>query len=94
MHSLEQAVSINKEKTSAVSTTDWMVATQLCKLRGTLDLCFIYDMVFVKCTWLLIHCFAIFAGGRSRVFSSLGTATLDVFSRAVYEAAGLVDVCM
>ena len=24
-----------------------MVETQLCKLRGTLDLCFIYDMVFM-----------------------------------------------
>ena len=56
-----------------------MVETQLCNLRGTLDQCFIYDMVFVKYTWLLIHCFTIFTGGRSRVFSGLGTATLDVF---------------
>ena len=28
---------IKKWKTSAVSTTDWMVETQLCKLRGTSD---------------------------------------------------------
>ena len=45
---------IKKWKTSAVSTTDWMVETQLCKLRGTSDtfvgliLYFIYNMVFVK----------------------------------------------
>ena len=37
-----------------------MVETQLCKLRGTLDLCFIYDIVFVKYTWLLMHCFTFF----------------------------------
>ena len=28
---------LKKWKTSAVSTTDWMVETQLCKLRGTSD---------------------------------------------------------
>ena len=56
-----------------------MIETQVCKLRGTLDLCFMYDIVFVKYTWLLIHLFTIFTGGRSRVFSSLGTATLNVF---------------
>ena len=56
-----------------------MIETQLCKLRGTLDLYFIYDMVFGKYTWLLIYGFTIYTGGRSLVFSSLGTATLDVF---------------
>ena len=56
-----------------------MIKSQLCKLRGTLDLCFIYGIVFVKYTWLLILCFTIFTGSRSRVFISLGTATLDVF---------------
>ena len=55
-----------------------MIETQFCELRGTLGLCFIYDMVFVNNTWLLIH-LTIFTGGRSRVFSSLGTATLNVF---------------
>ena len=52
LHSLAQAVSIKKWKTSAVSTTDLIVETQLCKLRGALDVCFIYDMVFVNYTWL------------------------------------------
>ena len=28
------------------------------------------------------------------MFSSLGTAALDVFSRTAYAAAGLVDVCV
>ena len=55
-----------------------MVETQLCKLRDTLDLCLNYDMVFVNYTWLLVHCSTFFTGGRSRVFSSLGVATLDV----------------
>ena len=42
-------------KTKAVSTTDWMVETQLCKLRGTSDtlvgvliLYFVYNMVFLN----------------------------------------------
>ena len=34
-HSRLAFVFIKNRKTSAVSTTDWMVETQLCKLRGT-----------------------------------------------------------
>ena len=74
-----------------------MVETQFLQAAwyDTLNPCFIYDMVFVKYTWLSIHCFTIFKGGRSRVFSSLGTATLwTYFSAAVCEAAGPVDVCI
>ena len=56
-----------------------MVEAHLCKLHDTLNLCFIYDMVFVKFTWLLIHCFTIFTRGRARLFSSWETATLGVF---------------
>ena len=38
---------IKSWKTSAVSTTVWMVETQLCKLRGTSD-AFVLNMVFVN----------------------------------------------
>ena len=55
-----------------MSTTDWMVETQLCKLRGTLNLCFICDTVFVKNTGLLTHCFTVFTGGRLRVVQQFG----------------------
>ena len=43
---------MKNRKSSAVSTTEKMVEIQLCKLRGKLDLCFIYDMVFLNYTWL------------------------------------------
>ena len=36
-HAIDPTVFIKSRKTSAVSTTDWMVETQLCKLRGTSD---------------------------------------------------------
>ena len=39
---------LKKWKTLDVHTTDWMVKIQLCKLRGTLDLFFIYDILFVN----------------------------------------------
>ena len=68
-----------KMKTVILSATDEMVEAQLYKLRGTLDLCFMFDMVFVKYSWLLIPCSTIFTRGRSRVFSNLGTAKKDVF---------------
>ena len=38
---------LKKWKTSAVSTTDWMVETQLCKLRGTSD-------TFVRSAYFII----------------------------------------
>ena len=73
-----------------------MVETQFLQAAwyDTLNPCFIYDMVFVKYTWLSIHCFTIFTGGRSRVFSSFELPRWTYFSGAVYEAAGLVDVCV
>ena len=46
-----------KLKTSAVSTTDWMVDTQLCKLRGTsdtsLDVLILFFIFYAKLPVLL-----------------------------------------
>ena len=64
-------------KTSAVSATDWMIETQLCKLRGTWHVrwtCLFYISFTIRClwtkprTWLLILIFTKFTEGRSRVF--------------------------
>ena len=72
-----------------------MVETQLCKLRGTLDLYFIYDRVFVKHTWLLIYTASQFLQEVVRACSAVWELKRwTYFSGAVFAAAGLVDVCM
>ena len=52
-HSRLAFVFIKNRKTSAVSTTDWMVETQLCKLRGTSETfvgraCSIFHFLYKK----------------------------------------------
>ena len=56
--------SIKKYKTSAVSTTESLLGTQLCKLRGTSDICFIFDMLFVN-LYLIVNTLLQVFHGRS-----------------------------
>ena len=69
-----------------------MVETQIFKMRGSLNLCFVYDTVFVKYTWLLIHCFTCFYGRSFARVYHWKLPRWTYFCGAVYEAAGLVDV--
>ena len=83
--------SIKNGKMSAVSTTAWMVATQLCKLRGTSgkfvgraysilrSISFIIWCWWTKPTiWLLILTATNFTEGRSRVFYILSSWRIQV----------------
>ena len=54
----------------------------------------VFVIYLVEYTWLFIHFFAVYTGGRSRVVSSLVTATLNVFQSHSIGAVGLVDVCL
>ena len=78
-----------------MSTTDSMFETTL-QAAKTLDICFIHDTygvceIYLAVVTLLLN---FFSGGPHACSAVWELPRRTYFCRAVYTAAGLVDVCM